>query len=121
MNTDHRDVEAYARIESASAVVSLLSRSIGPLTSSDSLTQWPQIYRHEGVSVVLQPSEDKFLSVWVRGSEVWASCAALGRHLAKELHCVVRCDPENEFPKVSPHSSVFLEIDGSKETLVSWG
>jgi hypothetical protein len=121
MNTDHRDVEAYVRIESANAVVSLLSRSVGHLRSSDSPTSWPRIYQHKGVSVVLQPSEDDFLSVWVRGSEVWSSCAALGRHLAKELRCVVRCDPETEFPKISPHSNVFLEIEGNKETLVPWG
>jgi len=121
MNTEQYDIEVFAKTGNTNAVVSLLSRSIGPLTSSGSPDDEPQIYQHGSASVVLQFSEDGFLSVWVRGSTAWSSCCALGRHLAKELRCVVRCDPGNEFPEVSPYSNVFLEIKGDKESLVSWG
>lgn len=121
MNTELFDIEAYARTGSLGAVVSLMSRSIGPLELSGVPEDEPLIFQSGNVSVVLQPCEDGFLSVWVRGSAAWSSCSALGRHLAKELSCVVRCDPGNEFPEVSPYANVFLEIDGCNESLVPWG
>ena len=43
------------------------------------------------------------------------------RDAARELGCTVRCDPGQHFPEVSPHSPVFLEIVGDRETLVTWG
>jgi hypothetical protein len=121
MNTEHLDIEAYAKTGDTDAVVSLLSRSIGHLRVGGAPEEEPLIYQSGSVSVVLQPSEDGFLSVWIRGCEAWPSCPALGRHLAKELGLVVRCDPGNEFPEVSPYSNVFLEIEGSDERLVPWG
>jgi hypothetical protein len=121
MNTSHLDVEVYVKTGDSSAVVSLLSRSIGPLAPNSPPKSELQIYEFESVSVILQPSEDGFASVWVRGSGAWPSCPALGRHLARELRCIVRCDPEREFPEVDSHSNVFLEIDGDKEHLVPWG
>jgi hypothetical protein len=121
MDTEQRDIEAYAKTSSAGAVVSLLSRTIGQLRSKSPPEDALQIYEFEGVCVVLQPSEDGFLSVWVRGSNAWSSCSDLGRHLANELRCVVRCEPGRQFPAVSPQSDVFLEIEGSRESLISWG
>jgi hypothetical protein len=115
------DVEAYAKTSDIDAVVSLLSRSIGALRSSDSPEAGPRIYDAGSVSVVLWPREDGFLSVWVRGNTIWSSSPTLGRHLARELCCLVRCDPGDEFPDVSPYSNVFLEIEGGKESLVPWG
>lgn len=121
MNAGHLDVEAYAKTDDTDAVVSLLSSNIGPLRSSDSPGDEPRIYQFADVYVVLWSGEGGFLSVWVRGSTTWPSCPALGRHLAAGLGCVVRCDPGNEFPEVSPYSNLFLEIEGDKERLVPWG
>lgn len=120
MSTELNDIEAYVKAANPSEVVPVLSRAIGPLKPDGSSTGGLQIFRFENVSVILLPSEDGFVSVWVRGSPAWSSCPALGRHLARELNCIVRCDPESEFPDVSPYSDTFLEINGNNECLVSW-
>jgi hypothetical protein len=121
MNAGADDIEIYAKTDFPGEVVSILSRSIGPLKSDGSSAEGLQIFRFESVSVVLQPSEDGFVSIWVRGSSAWSSCPALGRYLARELRCIVRCDPGCEFPDASPYSSTFLEINGDNESLISWG
>ena len=117
------DVEAYARTADEPAVVALLSTVLGPLAEDDSLPGGgPRIFDAQGnITVVLQPSDGGYLSVWIRHSDHWPSSPALGRFLARHLRCVVRCDPEREFPEVSPYSDLFLQIDGDVESLVVWG
>lgn len=120
MNTSPCEVEAYVKASGFHAVISLLSKVIGPLKTDDLSAGELQVYEYGGVKVLLQHSEEGFISVWVRGSELWPSSPAFGRYLAAELYCVVLCDPEHEFPEVSPHSSVFLQIEGNRESLITW-
>lgn len=120
MNTSSRDVEAYVKSDDFHALASLLSKVIGPLTTDDLAVSELHVYEFEGVKVLLQQSEIGYISVWVRGSERWPSSAAFGRYLAAELGYVVLCDPEHEFAEVSPQSSVFLQIDGNSESLITW-
>ena len=119
MNLDKHDVEAYAKTSDMGTVVSVLSRAIGALVIDCPADTDPMILKFQDTSVVLGRSEDGFLSVWVRGSHAWATSPALGRYLATALHCTVLCDPGCEFPEVSPYSSVFLQIENGRESLVT--
>jgi hypothetical protein len=120
MSSEQVGVEAYAKAD-ATAIIAVLSKLIGPLEATESSNNDPLVFGNESTSVVLWESEDGFVSVCVRGSAEWASSAVLGRFLAAELHCTVRCDPGAEFPDVSPYSNVFLEIEEDGERLVAWG
>ena len=68
-----REVEAYAKTSDPDAVVLLLSEAIGPLVTEGSSEQGPRFYEFNDIAVVLQASEDGFLSVWVRGSSALPS------------------------------------------------
>jgi hypothetical protein len=120
MNTSSCEVEAFVKASGIHAVILLLSNVIGPMKTDDLSVSELQVYEYEGVKVRLQQSEDGFISVWVSGSELWPSSPTFGRYLAAELSCVVRCDQEQEFPEVSPQSSVFLQIEGNRESLITW-
>jgi len=121
MNSKQGEVEAYAKTSDTGAVISLLSRTIGTLTTDCKSGEFPRIYTFEGTTVVLGASEDGFLSVWIRGATMWPTSSAFGRCLAAQLDCVVRCDPGREFPAVSPYSNVFLQIERGAESFVAWG
>ena len=121
MNAGPFDVEAYVRHGDVTAVLRPLSITLGPLERIASAEPWPQVHRRGDVRVVLQPTEDGFLAVWVRGSDAWPSCAALGRQLARELQCVVRCDPGDTLPGVDAQAGVLLEMDGAGERFVILG
>lgn len=121
MKSGQREIEAYVNTSDERAIVSLLSSTIGELQTDSPPTDSLRLYSHKGISVVLTPSEDDFFSVWIRGSTYWSSSPALGRYLACNLRCIVRCDPEDEFPDLSPHSNVFLQIKDDTESLVTWG
>jgi hypothetical protein len=116
------DVEAYIKTSDVGAVISLLSKTLGTLeVESIPLGNELHVFTSGRVRVILQPSEDDFLSVWIRGSEAWPSSPLLGRHLASHFPCAVRCDPGDEFPEVSPYSSVFLHIECGRESLITLG
>lgn len=121
MSTDNVEIEVYVRTDDVDSIVALLSASVGDLEPVLSSEPDVHIYKGSETSIVIQPSEDGFLSVWVRGHSPWSSSPALARHLAQGLLCTTRCDPGQEFPEVSPHSDTFLEIEGGRESLVSWG
>ncbi len=120
MNAAQEAVEAFA-ICDMETVTALLSSSIGPLSTDCASEQDPRIYTFESTTVVLGRSEDGFLSVWIRGDCRWPNPSAFGRYLAAGLDCIDRCDPGREFPEVSPHSDVFLQIERGVESLVDWG
>jgi hypothetical protein len=115
------DVEAYVKTDDIGSIASLLSSSLGKLSEENLPEADLSIYRNEETTVLVQPSEDGFLSVAVRGTAPWGTCPALARHLARSLERVVRCDPGTEFPEISPYSNTFLQIVGGKESFVSWG
>jgi hypothetical protein len=118
---DQNGVEAFVKAGDIGGVVSALSMTIGALVADGSSDPSLRIYRFQDTSAVLTESEDGFLSVWVLGANGWLTSAALGRYLATALNCIIRCDPGPEFPEVSPHSSIFLQIENGRESLVTWG
>lgn len=76
-----------------------------------------------GPLIVTAGIEDgPFVSLWFNTPHTpWQTDVDCGRDAARELGCTVRCDPGQHFPGVSPHSPVFLEVVGDRETLVTWG
>jgi hypothetical protein len=50
----------------------------------------------------------------------WATAVDCGRQAARELGCVVRCEPGQYFPEVDPLSDAVLEIDGDTERIINW-
>lgn len=120
MISDQNGVEAYVNASDMGAVVAALSIAIGAPAAESASDVGLKMYTLQDTSAVLSESEDGFLSVWVRGTSAWPTSAALGRYLANELNCIVRCDPGREFPDVSPYSSIFLQIERGRESLVTW-
>jgi hypothetical protein len=116
------DIEACIHttdVDDVDDVVSLLSRKLGPLAPPVNPPETEiRIHEFGDGLCILQPSEDGFVSVWIRGSTVWRSSTALGRYLGHEMPCTVRCHPGKEFDRVHPQSDVFLEICGVQERLV---
>jgi hypothetical protein len=121
MNQESIDIEAYVQTDDAGAVASLLSVSLGALDAEHLPEADLSIYRNEDATVLIQPSEEGFLSVSLRGLAPWKTCPALARHLAHGLRCTVRCDPGEEYPEISPYSNTFLQIKDNKENFVPWG
>ena len=115
------DVEAFVQTSNIDSVIVCLSAFLGLLTADEPLISERYIYRNEKASVVIQESQDGYLSIWLKGTLPWNSCTELGRHLAMSLKCPVRCDPESEFPEIDSYSDVFLQIDAAQEQLVIWG
>ncbi|MFN4031969.1 MAG: hypothetical protein ACK4LR_18480 [Acidovorax temperans] len=76
-------------------------------------------YEFGGGLLIVQPSEEGFMNVWIRGTTEWGSCNALGRDLAHEMACTVRCDSGKEVTGVPPESDVFLEISETQERLIT--
>lgn len=114
------EVEVYAQTNDAAAVVRALSQVVGTLAADGDAGEGFAFHVAGNVVVMLHRTQPGYLGVMVRGSDAWPSSPALGRFLAAALRCVVRCDPEHEYPEVSPYSVVFLEIDGDGERLITW-
>ncbi len=114
------DIEAYAKTRDHEAVLAQLATVIGPLDRDDDLPDDDdlRVYRPAGMIIVLQAMDDGLLGVWVRGASPWPSSPALGRFLAAQLHCLVQCCLDGEFPGIPPYADVFLQIDGDVERLV---
>jgi hypothetical protein len=120
MSTEQPDIEAFAKTSDVSSLMSALSAAIGEPQVKPWMNEELKIYECKDLLVVLHPSQDDFLGVWIRGRSPWPSSPALARHLADRLRCVVRCDPGAMYPEVDPLSDVFLEIEGHRESLVTW-
>src|SRR5262245_25283930 len=79
------------------------------------------IYQSSAGSVITTPIEDSdFISIWFSTPHSpWATDVDCARQAAREIRCVVRCDPGVAYD-VDPYSDVFLQIADSSETLIDW-
>ncbi|NHZ44441.1 hypothetical protein [Massilia aquatica] len=117
------DIEAFVKISDTDAVLSLLATVTGPLVNvDDDPPDDPHlhIYKSGALLLILSPMDDGFLSVWMNAASPWPSSPAFARFLAAHLQCIVRCDPQSDYPEVPWYSDVFLHIEGGVETLFSW-
>ncbi|UOD27949.1 hypothetical protein INH39_21000 [Massilia violaceinigra] len=117
-----RDIEAFVKTSDPGAVLSLLATVTGPLVNVDDPPDDHYLHIYESGAIILMFSamDDGFLSVWMNAASPWPSSPALARFLAAHLQCIVRCDPESDYPDVPWYSDVFLHIEGGVETLFSW-
>jgi hypothetical protein len=121
MNDSQCEVEAFVRTDDLCAISKHIESMIGEVQDDGQRAGAAWVFANATASLVLQPSQDGYTSVWVRGSTRWPSSPAFARFLSARLRCAVRCDPESEYPDVSPYSDVFLHIEDEIEGLVDWG
>jgi len=115
------DLEIYVNCEMA-RLIAWLNGVAGPLEKTESLGE-TIIYSSSVGPIVVTPAteEEPFTSVWLNTpASLWTTDVDFGRQAARELRCVVRCDPGQHDPEVHPLSDVFLEIDGDGERLIYW-
>lgn len=118
MTSTQADVVAYVHDCEAAAVLDLLSASVGVFEQVGEIESDLAIYSAGPFTLVLEPGENNYTSVWLRGPAPWQTCVSFARHLAAQLGKVVLCDPGDEFPDVSVYSDTFLEIGPGGERLV---
>ncbi len=97
-----------------------LNAVTGPITGSRD-AGGAAIYATRLGPVIVQPGMGgpSGVGVWFNAIGLpWASDAACARQAARELGCVVLCDPGPDYPEVHPLSPVFLEVGGGGERLV---
>lgn len=119
------EVEVYLRdcpIERALAWVRETVGSVaGPFDCGTAVAYHPTT---SPGAVVLTPGVEggPFLSVWFNTpARPWATDAECARAAARDLGCVVRCDPSREHPELPPGADVWLELSDGVERLVAWG
>ena len=120
MSDSRREVEAFVRTDDLCAIAKHIESMVGEPQDDGQWAGGAWIFANATASVVLQPSADGYTGIWVRGSARWPSSPAFARFLSARLRCAVRCDPESEYPDVSPYSDVFLHIEDEIESLVGW-
>lgn len=116
------DVEVYIRDCTVERAVAWIRSAIGPLAGPFEAGS-SVVYHLTGGAVVLTSSvgDGRFLSVWFNTPiRPWLSDVECARAAARDLGCVVRCDPGAARPDISPYSDAFLEIDGEAESIVVW-
>ena len=122
------DVEVYVQTGDWAAVVAALQPELGGLTAEHVPELSLHIYSNQIVHAMITERDDGFVSVWLKtrgpwrtGAAPWRNSPALARVLVQRLRCVVCCDPEDDYPEVSPLSYTFLQIDADgAEALFSW-
>ena len=103
-------------------ITNWLETVVGPIGSpTDAEFFW--VYNTRLGTVLVQPNMDmgdrRGVAVWFRSAELpWPSCAACARQAAREMACVVCCDPGEDYPEVNPLAPLFLEVDCHGEWLV---
>ncbi|MCA9314834.1 MAG: hypothetical protein KDB73_05035 [Planctomycetes bacterium] len=118
------DVEVYVRDCPLERALDWARSSLGALRGPfhmDTTTAY-QLESGEGAVVFTPSIEDgPFMSVWFNTpSRPWDTDVECARAAVAALACVVRCDPGESIPGVSPHSDMWLELDGNGERVILW-
>ncbi|MBF5004323.1 hypothetical protein [Diaphorobacter caeni] len=131
MQSQRVDIEVYVQTADRNAVVALLRPELGELELEHVPELDLHIYSNQTLHLSISESVDGFLSVWLRArgrapwhdsGTPWPNSPALARFLVRGMGCMVRCDPEDDYPEVPSLSDVFLQIDADgRETLFTWG
>lgn len=120
-NMNKTDIEAFIRATDEAPLIALISTTLGGLVPDSNNNLNVRIYTSENATLVVMPSENEFLSVWLRGVTPWRSHVDFARFLSGALDCQVRCDPGSEHSEIPPYSDVFLDVHRGVEKLVTWG
>jgi hypothetical protein len=109
-------------------LIAWLNKVVGPLEIANSLVGTTFYSSSLGPIVVTSWTEEgsfeeeSFIEVNVflnTPTPSWATHADFGRQAAREMTCVVQCEPDENYPEVHPLSDVFLEINGDGERLIN--
>ncbi len=117
------DIEIYVRGCSTERLVAWLESVVGPLGPLEAAGA-AIVYPSRIGPVVLTPriKGGPFVSVWFNSPNTpWATDVDCARQVARELCCVVRCDPGLHFPEAPLWASdQFLDIADGVEKIVTW-
>ena len=115
------NIEVYIKGNDPAPLLAFLEQNIGSLTFGSEIVTGHHQYNCGEIKVFINENiAGDYISVYLVGTNNWSSDIELARDIAKQLHLVVRCDPGDAYPDVSPHSSTFVEIRREGEHLVAW-
>ena len=121
--TRQPDIEIYVSDIGHDRLVTWVESRLGAMSPLDRFAD-VTVYESTCGVVVITPGIEggPFTSVWFTSPDApWASDVDCARAAAADLECVVRCEPGEAFPEVSPFADVFFESNGQSESLVLWG
>jgi hypothetical protein len=117
------EIEIYVRDCPPERLVMWLESVVGPLAQAEPAGK-AVVYQSGVGPVVVTPQVEggPFVGVWFNSCATpWATDVDCGRRAARDLRCVVRCSPGQQFPHVPWWAAdKFLEIDGDVEQIVTW-
>ena len=112
-------IEVVVRGCSPERIAAWLDAVAGPLPEPTD-AGGAAVYQSRLGTVVVQPEMEGpgGVGIWFQSAELpWASSAACARQAAREIGCVVWCEPDSDYPEVHPLSPVLLEVSGQGERL----
>ena len=114
-------IEIYVKDCSNEQRVAWIESAFGTLGTPEDMGGMTLYASSPGPIIISDNIEDRtFASVWFKTPQSpWKIDVDCGRQAARELGCIVRCDPGQQLPEGSPTSDMFLEIKGNDERLVS--
>ena len=99
-------------------IQSRLGTLIGPQGAGDALVYGSPC---GPVIITLRVEDGPFTGVWFNTTRTpWDTDVDCARDAARELGCVLRCDPGVTVGTAPRVASAFLEIAGANERLVDW-
>jgi hypothetical protein len=116
------EIEIYVRDCKIADVLAWAKSRIGELARPDAAGD-ATVYESPCGPLIITPAieDGPFFSLWFNTPRTpWRTDVDCARDAARELGCIVRCDPGQHYPEVPPQSSTFLEIVGDREELVTW-
>jgi hypothetical protein len=117
------DIEIYVRDCPIERIVAWLETVVGPVGKGEACGEAFAHATSIGTVVITPQIEGgPFVGVWFpTPNSPWLTDVDCGRQAARELGCVVRCDPGQHYPDVPLWASdQFLEITGGTERIVTW-
>ncbi len=99
---------------------SMVGSTSGPFSTDTTIAY--HLEEGDGAIVIMPKVEDgPFTSVWFNTQcRPWATDVECAREAVAVLNCVVRCDPGDTVPRLSPYSDMWLELEGHDERVIHW-
>jgi hypothetical protein len=115
------NIEVYIAGDDTAPLLAFLENRVGTLSFESTIVDGYDQYSCGNIKVFIHKEIDgTYISVYIIGAVNWSSDIDLARDIAKNLDVIVRCDPGEAYPNVSPHSSIFVEVSREGEHLVAW-
>ena len=101
-------------------LIAWLNVLVGPLEESARVAETFFYQSSVGPVVVICVQDHPFIDVCFHThNSPWTTHVDFGRQAARELGCMVRCEPGHYYPEVDPLSNVWLEINADQERLIA--